>query len=159
MQAEAGQRQVTIAEAAALFGVSADTIKRRVRSGALRGMRDARGRILVDVPEDDARQVPRDASHLHGAELLVLRERLAATAAERDWLRERVELAETEREQLRILLGSAQQHLARALPPAPYAAPHERAPGGQQTVSAAGVVSDDLAGSSAAPRRAWWRFW
>src|SRR6266511_422646 len=57
-----GARQVSVAEAAALLGVSVDTIKRRVRSGALQGSRDARGRLLVSVPEAPAApQAPADA--------------------------------------------------------------------------------------------------
>jgi len=48
-----------------------------------------------------------------------LEARLAAIVAERDWLRERVERAESEREQLRILLSNAQQSHLRALHAAP----------------------------------------
>jgi len=46
-------------------------------------------------------------------------------------------------------------------PAEPSATPtsHQSAQEGQQTDSVAGVVSDDLAASVAAPRKVWWRFW
>jgi hypothetical protein len=126
-------RQVTAAEAAVLLGVSVDTIKRRVRSGALHSNRTAQGRVLVDVPEEEvapqaaesAPQEPPSAPHaapqVHSSddELAALQARVTAVTAERDWLRDRVVSAETEREQLRILLGNAQQSLALALQAAP----------------------------------------
>ncbi len=128
-----GVRRVTVAEAAALLGVSVDTIKRRIRSGGLQGTRTARGRVLVAVPGAEAApqavpaaphepvDAPQAAPHVHGsdAEHGALAERVAAITAERDWLRERVERAESEREQLRILLSNAQQSLVRALHAAP----------------------------------------
>jgi excisionase family DNA binding protein len=126
IDAPAPTHQVTVAEAAALLGVSVDTVKRRIRSGALHSSRTAQGRVLVDVPGEEAApqaaesapQTPhsasQDAPHVHRND-----EVLAAITAERDWLRERVERAESEREQLRILLSNAQQSLVRALQAAP----------------------------------------
>ena len=93
-----------------MLGVSVDTIKRRVRSGALQGSRTAQGRVLVNLPGDEPAPhapqepaaAPQDAPHVQGtgAESIALLERLTTVTAERDWLRERVERAESEREQL-----------------------------------------------------------
>src|SRR3954454_12586556 len=46
-------------EAAAVLGVSVDTIRRRVRRGQLAATHDAEGRVLVEVPA--ARQASADA--------------------------------------------------------------------------------------------------
>ena len=156
IEASPGVRQVSVAEAAVLLGVSVDTIKRRVRSGALQSSRTAHGRVLVRLPEDEAAphasqepaSAPQDASQVHGTapELAALQERMATVVAERDWLRERVERAESEREQLRILLSNAQQSLVRALQAAP-----------QTPVDApTAPESPDLTTESSAP---WWRRW
>src|SRR6266511_2268212 len=135
-----GARQVSVAEAAALLGASVDTIKRRVRSGALQGSRDA----------------PQPAPHLQGneADLAALHERVAAISAERDWLRERVERAESEREQLRILLSNAQQSLVRALQAAPQDAPHSPV-AGQQTAEGSPTRKEP----STPIQAPWWRRW
>ena len=131
-----GVRRVTVAEAAALLGVSVDTIKRRIRSGGLQGIRTARGRVLVAVPDYEAApqavpaaphdpvDAPQGVGQVQGSDVEhgALVERVAAITAERDWLRERVERAESEREQLRILLSNAQQSLVRALHAAPQGA-------------------------------------
>jgi hypothetical protein len=149
-------RQVPIAEAATLLGVSVDTIKRRIRSGALQGNRDARGRLLVDVPgmepaPQPSANAPHAAPQMQGndAEVATLQERVAAVTAERDWLRERVERAESEREQLRILLSNAQQSLVRALQAAPQQ-PQEPA------LDASGPPKQPAMATEAA---LWWRRW
>jgi len=127
----AGLRWVAPAEAAVELGVSVDTVQRRVRCGALPRTRTAAGRVLVGLPGMPAAphapvDAPQAAPHVQGsdADHGALIERVAALAAERDWLRERVERAESEREQLRILLSNAQQWHLRALHAAPHAAPH-----------------------------------
>src|SRR4051794_21974390 len=96
-------RQVSVAEAAVLLGVSVDTIKRRVRSGALQSPRTAPGRVLVTTPEGEAASqerssAPQDAPHVRCSDgaVAALQERVTAVTAERDWLRERVERAEAE---------------------------------------------------------------
>jgi excisionase family DNA binding protein len=50
-------------EAAAVLGVSVDTIRRRVRKGQLTATHDAEGRLLVEIPAamHAARQVAVDA--------------------------------------------------------------------------------------------------
>jgi excisionase family DNA binding protein len=132
VEAPTSPRHVSVAEAAVILGVSVDTVKRRVRSGALHSIRTAQGRVLVSLPEEEpaphAAQEPpsasRDAGQVQGSDpdVAALLERVAAMTAERDWLRERVERAESEREQLRILLSNAQQSLVRALQAAPRGA-------------------------------------
>jgi excisionase family DNA binding protein len=149
IETPSGFRQVSVAEAAVLLGVSVDTIKRRVRSGALQSSRTVQGRVLVSLPESEA------APHAQGTdpELGGLLERMTAVTAERDWLRERVERAESEREQLRILLSNAQQSLVRALQAAPQTAP-------QQPVEAPTAPEPPAPATDApAPRWRRWRAW
>ena len=43
--------ELTIPEAAVALGVSTDTVRRRIKAGALDSRTDARGRYLVDLPE------------------------------------------------------------------------------------------------------------
>jgi hypothetical protein len=57
-----------------------------------------------------------------------LLERVSTLTAERDWLRERVERAESEREHLNTLLSNAQQALVRALQVAPQPVASSEAP-------------------------------
>jgi hypothetical protein len=75
---------------------------------------------------------------------------MAAVTAERDWLRERVERAESEREQLRILLSNAQQSLVRALQAAPQAPP-------QLPVEA--PTAPESREPAREPSAPWWRRW
>lgn len=44
--------RTSITDAAALLGVSVDSIRRRLRSGALPGVRDNRGQWWLDLPDD-----------------------------------------------------------------------------------------------------------
>jgi excisionase family DNA binding protein len=144
IEAPIASRQVSVAEAAVLLGVSVDTIKRRVRSGALQSTRTAQGRVLVTLPEEavapqapqEPMSAPQDAPQTQGndADAAALLERVTTVTAERDWLRDRVERAESEREQLRILLSNAQQSLVRVLQAAPQTAPPSsvEAPGAPQ---------------------------
>ena len=160
IEAPIAPRQVSVAEAAVLLGVSVDTIKRRVRSGALQSTRTAQGRVLVTLPEEAAApqavqepsSAPQDAPQVPGndADVAALLERVTTVTAERDWLRERVERAESEREQLRILLSNAQQSLVRALQAAPQTAP--------QTPVEASTAPDPL-GPTTEPSGRWWRPW
>lgn len=43
--------KVTIAQAAAAFGVSVDTVRRRIKAGLLRASRSEAGAYLVEVPD------------------------------------------------------------------------------------------------------------
>jgi excisionase family DNA binding protein len=45
----------TLKEAAHLWGVSVDTVRRRIRSGICNAYKDTRGRWLVSVQETDGR--------------------------------------------------------------------------------------------------------
>lgn len=129
----AGVERVPIKEAAERLGVSADTIKRRVKAGDLVGHQKptAQGFVwLVEVPakseeEDREREPPAGAL----LELAILRERLAGMERLLEERAERVEeleeslaaereAATSEREassQLRVLLQQAQT-LAGAIP-------------------------------------------
>jgi hypothetical protein len=142
---------LTIPQAAARLGVSVDTVKRRCKRGALRCRRTAEGRVLVELDGDpnveDAAQPRGSAPQVQGDAFNNVKgilARLEAVTAERDWLRRRVESAEAERHELRVLLGAAQQSMAAALP-APQDAPH---PAVRTTDSA-----------EPGTHRPWWRFW
>jgi excisionase family DNA binding protein len=54
---ETDHRLLTMRQAAALLGVSKETVRQRVKSGALHGRRDNRGRILVALPAELAAKV------------------------------------------------------------------------------------------------------
>lgn len=146
----------TIAQAAVQLGVSTDTIKRRVRRGVLPSKRGADGRILIVLPDEPLDDLQGSAPHLHGGDVATLHERLAATAAERDWLRERVEKAEAEREQLRILLGNAQQQLARALQSASQA-PREEPEAATPAEEPTSLDLDAVETPDEPPARSWWQ--
>jgi len=144
--------RVPIKEAAERLGVSADTIKRRVKAGELVGHQKstAQGfRWLVEVParseeEDRERELPAGAL----LELAILRERLAGMERLLEERAERVEeleaslaaereAATSEREassQLRVLLQQAQT-LAGAIP-ANVSQEDEARPYAQEAVAA-----------------------
>ena len=112
---------ISIAEAAARFNVSIDTIRRRVRSGALSAKRDARGQWWLEVPNAPPEPRPPsvgerlavgiaaplqaggdpDVVTLLRDQIADLRARLDASEAER---REEVARAASERERLLAMI-------------------------------------------------------
>jgi transcriptional regulator of acetoin/glycerol metabolism len=141
--AEAAGQMVTIAEAAELLGVSRDTIRRRLKSGALTGEQrpapngmtwyvtlptEAVVAAIVDPPAEqaadanakvvDASTVDRLLSERDAAleRLIVARDdMIAELREERDAWREQATRHEEAARELRILVRNAQE-LSRALP-------------------------------------------
>jgi excisionase family DNA binding protein len=149
----------TIGEAAAVLGVSVDTVRRRVRRGTLTARRGARGQLFVvglngtgSLPMQAApapmqadampRQAAADTLRLERDHALEL---LGQVSAERDWLRVEIERRGVELAEMRRLLAAAMP----ALPPPDNAA------------VAAEMPENRPAGMETAPKRAppWWAFW
>lgn len=152
--------ELPIAEAAAQLRISRDTLRRRAQQGAIAGRRDARGRWWITLP--DAAQPAHDAQHSAAD---AQQELLAEVRSERDLLRAevarlngRLDDAQRERGELRILLSNAQQQLAAVLAqPAQLPAPE---PASRTEDPATPPVPVEMADHIPAPvRRAWWRFW
>lgn len=104
-----------IPDAAAALGVSVDTVRRRIRSGALTAQRDGRGRYLVDVPTP----AYADAYAAPGERLGTPTQATAAGDRDREeiaFLRAELERRGVELAEMRRLLGNAQQQLAGLLP-------------------------------------------
>jgi excisionase family DNA binding protein len=133
---------LSLSEAAAALGVSADTVVRRIRAGKLRGEKDDAGRWVVwldDIPSAPARVVPRvdveskiaPATEPDAAvqleqqrvrlELAAALETVESLRADKERLETRIDRAEDERSELRRMLFLEQQTVAslRALLPAP----------------------------------------
>lgn len=130
----AGMAELGLSEAATALGVSADTIRRRIKRGELQSRRTAEGRVLVTMPDDidqadgaTARppvQMPAgpDPASL-AAELAHVKELLDEVRNHREELsglvatlqQDRQRDAE-ERAELRRLLANAQQQVQRLLP-------------------------------------------
>lgn len=110
--------RVSIKEAAERLGVSADTIRRRMKKGELVGEKEPtpqgyEWRIVLPVEESDAttpESEPASASHQGDTiELELLRERIDDLKEERDaWRAQAQRSGEAERE-LRILLRQSQE--------------------------------------------------
>jgi len=144
--------RVPISVAAARLGVSADTVRRRIRAGKLTGSRvptpqGHRWLVVVPVtlepPAGSESVPPGDVDSVHvttgpaGAEAVAvatLRERVAGLerlsaelATERDAWRDQAARHEESAQQLRTLVAQAQQ-LIRALPAGGDRAPPDQAP-------------------------------
>ena len=72
--------ELTIPEAAVALGLSTDTVRRRIRAGALASRTDARGRYLVDLPEATAPRPPAEQDAAR-RELVAVRQTCIAAAA------------------------------------------------------------------------------
>lgn len=148
--------RVTIRDAAARLGVSADTIRRRLRAGTLTGERVSTPqghRWVVALPvtlepppvADPGKPISvRDSAGADALEVAALRERVAGLerlgaelATDRDAWRERAAQDADAARELRILLGRAQE-LTRALP-------------------AGDVAPTDDQGTASTPVAPWWR--
>lgn len=163
---------VSIAEAAERYGVSADTIRRRLKRGELAGRKEATAQGFtwaIEVPSDPgngerktsenaqhtAKQQPAAASAEDALELVRLRERVAGLErergeliAQRDAWQDQARRSSEAEAQLRELVARAQM-LAQALPATAGAhAPAEPTESPRTHESAAH-------GSQDAP--AWWR--
>jgi excisionase family DNA binding protein len=140
-----GDVTMTATQAAAVLGVSADTLRRRVRRGELTAHRDRHGRLLVTVPstvqadagtdhtEDRACRQPagdevEDAGAVQAlqAEMQALEALLTEVRGERDALRQQVVEHAREREQWHERLREAHLLLAQrpALPSPAAEAPN-----------------------------------
>jgi len=141
--------RVTIRDAAARLGVSADTIRRRLRAGTLTGERVSTPQghrwvvalpVTLEPPPVADQGKPISVSDSAGAdvadalELAMLRERVAGLerlgaelATERDAWRERAAQDADAARELRILLGRAQA-LPRALAAGDVAPPDQAPP-------------------------------
>jgi hypothetical protein len=113
---EADLAELPVSEAAAALGVHVATIYRRIARGELLTRADGQGRTLVSLPDaapqDATRDAKRDAPRESVSEEPIDADRdrlLAALQSENAWLRARLEAAETERGELRRLLGNEQQ--------------------------------------------------
>ncbi len=131
------EERLSIKDAAERLGVSADTIRRRMKKGELVGEKEPtpqgyEWRILLPVDESDATEPPEEpvaSPSLAGVaiELELLRERLDELKAERDaWREQALRSGEAERE-LRILLRGAQE-LALPAKAMPQDAPESSSP-------------------------------
>jgi hypothetical protein len=106
---------VSIQEAAERLGVSADTVRRRVKRGELQGEREKTPQGFVWRVELPAAETPPEAPGAlqttpgEAIELELLRERIDELKEERDaWREQALRSGEAERE-LRILLRGAQE--------------------------------------------------
>lgn len=109
-------REVSISQAAALLGVSTDTIRRRIRRGELQARQDGRGRLLVLLADGEEAHALQPLEELV-AELRRERDRLERELDDaKQTLRNALQAAENERRELRILLGNMQQQLQAVLP-------------------------------------------
>lgn len=129
-----------LAEAAALLGVSVDTVRRRIRRGELEAAKDERGRYVVEVADTPAPSLDTPAGDL--PEVAVLRERVARLEAELEARRREAEAAEVAQREMRALVSQAQSLQLRLM---------------------GGGSSDSLDGKAATmpttstPRRRWWQ--
>jgi predicted site-specific integrase-resolvase len=128
-----------LADAAAALGVSVDTVRRRIRRGALEAAKDERGRYVVEVAEDAAPMAL--PSHGDAAEVAVLRERVTRLEAELEARRREAEAAEVAQREMRALVSQAQSLQLRLM-------------GGGSSGSLAG--GDATMTGTQPPRRRWW---
>jgi excisionase family DNA binding protein len=163
--------ELTITEAAAAFGVSPGTVRRRARRGDLPARKDLGGRYLVEV-DDDSAEASRSAANgaataAQASELLHLREELERVRREvshsdelLDESRQRAARAELESDRLAQQLAAATvrelQRMAQsdlyALAEAELLA-EEPAP-----ADLPGPADEDAA--AVAPRsKRWWQLW
>ncbi len=142
-------RRLSIEEAADVLGLSARTVRRRIRSGILPSEREAtpqgyRYVVLLDVVQVDAEPVSTPLATPTDTEEQVTAALLAEVTAERDWLRRRVEELTRQHENFQVLLRQAQE--ARYLPP------------GQEHAN--GMTPASPMGTSRVDGRLpWWRAW
>jgi hypothetical protein len=167
VQAETAGRWVTLAEAGAILGCSVDTVRRRVKQGAVHAEQRTSPRGAVWYVRADtlpsmpavgaAHDVGYAAEHAEQGDapllevlrqLEIQRDQLLHLAGQVGFLQAQLQQRD---EQLRALQAPATD-------PETAHAP-ESAQEGQQGASAAGVAGDDLVGLLVAPRRPWWRFW
>jgi excisionase family DNA binding protein len=150
--------EMTVAEAAVSLGCSPDTVRRRIRAGQMQARTDEHGRYLVQmpdpepVPEAPARQDD-EAERLrvelaHTRELLgELRARTDGQEREIARMAGQLDAAETERSELRRLLGNAQMQLGEAQQQITRLLPAPRADAGSE--GAASSRTDQAATSTA----------
>jgi hypothetical protein len=158
----AGMPEFTIRDAAAHFGVSADTIRRRIRRGELPTRRDARGWHLVIVP---------DAGDAHGTAARPMQGDAlpqAAPTAELGHLHEEIAYlrAALEREQqasaeLRRMLNLEQQTVAAAQQATLLAAPGDAQmpPQAPERPENPPATPETMQTPSPQKPRSWWRRW
>ncbi len=163
-----GDVTMTATQAAAALGVSADTVRRRVRRGEFSAHRDGQGRLLVTIPgalQADSGSFPDDAGTCRRpagedddgagelqalqAELQALQAVLAEVRGERDALRQQVIEHAHERERWHERLREA--HLLLAQRPA-LPAPHSVA-------DPANLSPDEPVANLAMGPRPWWLRW
>jgi hypothetical protein len=163
--------ELSIAEYAARLGLSADTVRRRIRADQIPHRADGRGRYVVIMPDEDPMQMhamPRQDADAHVLEREVLHatalaaaerrhgDELAATVA---LLREQLEARAKAEEELRVLLLRQTEQLTRLLP-APQAEPlTEEVPPAQATEAKATGDTGDPVPEPEQPRRKGWRSW
>jgi hypothetical protein len=121
--------ELGIPEYAAHLGVSADTVRRRIRAGEIPARRDARGRYVVLVPDEEADELQaapmqRDDVVVVRRELLHAQELAEAERRRGDELAIALEAANKGQDELRVLLLRQSEQLARLLP-APREEPQE----------------------------------
>jgi hypothetical protein len=142
--------EYTATEAAAVLGISADSLRRRIRQGTVQARRDGQGRLVVELPADAG--APQAAPSVAGAppasaggvqalqaELQALRAVLVEIRSERDALRLQVAVHAQERHQWHERLREA--HVLAA----------------QRPALSAEVAS--TAEPTPAPALPWWRKW
>jgi len=131
--------ELSIAEYAVRLGVSADTVRRRIRAGQIPARTDARGRYVVIIPSEAAEvlhAVPtQDAQDEADATELVqtLREQVSDLQQQLGIANRRLDDAERERTELHQLVSQAQQLAGARMLPAPTeirsaGSPETRAP-------------------------------
>jgi excisionase family DNA binding protein len=129
--------RVTIREAAARLGVSTDTVRRRIRSGAI--VSEMVGGVWhVELPETTAPQVETTTSGSTSGEVAALRELVDALREQVRTQGEQLDARVREVSELHILLQRTQ-----AMLPAPITEAAPSSPEGQ-------------AATASAP---WWAFW
>jgi hypothetical protein len=127
-QQAACMTDLSIAEYAARLGISADTVRRRIRAGQIPARSDARGRYVVTIPDEEAGDLhtapmqSEDSAALR-RELVHAREIVALERQHGEDLQHRLDQAERDRAELLQLVNQAQQLAAAHLLPAPSEEP------------------------------------
>ena len=157
---------ISIKEAGERFGVSADTIRRRLKRGEIVGRKESTAQgftWVIEVPANLEAAQPEQATSAHGGsdafELVQLRERVAGLerlttelAEDRNAWREQAARSEESARELRILVQQAQA-LAQALP-AGESFHHD-----EDKASSVPPGSEQENKSTAGILRRQWRFW
>jgi excisionase family DNA binding protein len=153
--------EMTIREAADALGVSMDTIRRRVRRGEFASRRDARGWVLVELPDTlgstSAMHAPAAIGSVPTAgEGMPLPEVLARLEEENRWLRGQLDEAARERAELRQLLAGAMRTPEL---PAPVQTPTPDTAVAAQRAQSDAAGTDRVVAIVGRSRQPWWQFW